>query len=107
MSIFFVMIRRPPRYTRTDTLVPYTPRFRSLERIGLGEDRCVERRHPHDDERPEQEQQEHADVEAYHQAHDGPGTQMGAHRAMSPRFTLKAFMADMTKITQETSRTKA
>src|SRR3546814_14303663 len=28
--IFFVMIRRPPRSTRTDTLVPYTTLFRSL-----------------------------------------------------------------------------
>src|SRR3546814_11716321 len=26
------MIRRPPRYTRTDTLLPYTTRFRSRER---------------------------------------------------------------------------
>src|SRR3546814_19189462 len=26
---FFLMIRRPPRSTRTDTLVPYTPLFRS------------------------------------------------------------------------------
>src|SRR3546814_17989390 len=28
-SFFFVMIRRPPRSTRTDTLFPYTPLFRS------------------------------------------------------------------------------
>src|SRR3546814_18293815 len=28
-SFFFVMIRRPPRPTRTDTLFPYTTRFRS------------------------------------------------------------------------------
>src|SRR3546814_10792299 len=27
---FFLMIRRPPRSTRTDTLFPYTTRFRSL-----------------------------------------------------------------------------
>src|SRR3546814_14037787 len=27
--IFFLMIRRPPRSTRTDTLVPYTTLFRS------------------------------------------------------------------------------
>src|SRR3546814_20092810 len=27
---FFVMIRRPPRATRTDTLFPYTTLFRSL-----------------------------------------------------------------------------
>src|SRR3546814_1124680 len=28
------MIRRPPRSTRTDTLLPYTTRFRSREAIG-------------------------------------------------------------------------
>src|SRR3546814_20614251 len=27
---FFLMIRRPPRSTRTDTLFPYTPLFRSI-----------------------------------------------------------------------------
>src|SRR3546814_14029086 len=31
---FFVMIRRPPRSTRTDTLFPYTTLFRS-KRAGL------------------------------------------------------------------------
>src|SRR3546814_12142043 len=29
-QIFFLMIRRPPRSTRTDTLLPYTTLFRSL-----------------------------------------------------------------------------
>src|SRR3546814_10429875 len=29
LCIFFVRIRRPPRSTRTDTLFPYTPLFRS------------------------------------------------------------------------------
>src|SRR3546814_13764456 len=29
--IFFLMIRRPPRSTRTDTLFPYTTLFRSAE----------------------------------------------------------------------------
>src|SRR3546814_18786476 len=28
--LFFLMIRRPPRFTRTDTLFPYTTLFRSL-----------------------------------------------------------------------------
>src|SRR3546814_5910688 len=28
--MFFLMIRRPPRSTRTDTLVPYTTLFRSV-----------------------------------------------------------------------------
>src|SRR3546814_1487531 len=31
---FFLMIRRPPRSTRTDTLFPYTTLFRSLIRRG-------------------------------------------------------------------------
>src|SRR3546814_1220783 len=30
--VFFLMIRRPPRSTRTDTLFPYTTLFRSLMR---------------------------------------------------------------------------
>src|SRR3546814_20372956 len=32
LCIFFLMIRRPPRSTRTDTLFPYTTLFRSFER---------------------------------------------------------------------------
>src|SRR3546814_12025134 len=32
--IFFFMIRRPPRSTRTDTLVPYTTLFRSFNSEG-------------------------------------------------------------------------
>src|SRR3546814_13338204 len=33
---FFLMIRRPPRSTRTDTLFPYTTLFRSNERALVG-----------------------------------------------------------------------
>src|SRR3546814_6853026 len=33
---FFLMIRRPPRSTRTDTLFPYTPLFRSDAGNGSG-----------------------------------------------------------------------
>src|SRR3546814_17795294 len=33
MVVVFVMIRRPPRSTRTDTLFPYTTLFRSTERV--------------------------------------------------------------------------
>src|SRR3546814_16972368 len=32
MFFFFLMIRRPPRSTRTDTLIPYTTLFRSRYR---------------------------------------------------------------------------
>src|SRR3546814_12514618 len=34
MFFFFLMIRRPPRSTRTDTLFPYTTLFRSSKREG-------------------------------------------------------------------------
>src|SRR3546814_12944333 len=34
--IFFLMIRRPPRSTRTDTLFPYTTLFRSVDRNAIG-----------------------------------------------------------------------
>src|SRR3546814_11928849 len=37
---FFLMIRRPPRSTRTDTLFPYTTLFRSLELAGPGVGAC-------------------------------------------------------------------
>src|SRR3546814_20225005 len=33
MNFFFLMIRRPPRSTRTDTLFPYTTLFRSPDEI--------------------------------------------------------------------------
>src|SRR3546814_16035160 len=33
--VFFLMIRRPPRSTRTDTLFPYTTLFRSGRHVGL------------------------------------------------------------------------
>src|SRR3546814_6066049 len=42
--VFFLMIRRPPRSTRTDTLFPYTTLFRSVriervvgQRINIGD----------------------------------------------------------------------
>src|SRR3546814_14506082 len=34
---FFLMIRRPPRSTRTDTLFPYTTLFRSQACVFVGE----------------------------------------------------------------------
>src|SRR3546814_2009006 len=42
LCFFFLMIRRPPRSTRTDTLFPYTTRFRSrrcadLKQVALPE----------------------------------------------------------------------
>src|SRR3546814_8755692 len=40
---FFLMIRRPPRSTRTDTLFPYTTLFRSVEDTALEEDIVIVR----------------------------------------------------------------
>src|SRR3546814_2635237 len=48
MFVVFLMIRRPPRSTRTDTLFPYTTLFRSHDRVKrarLLQDGGV--RHPH------------------------------------------------------------
>src|SRR3546814_8072025 len=36
--VFFLMIRRPPRSTRTDTLFPYTTLFRSYSGLSLTPD---------------------------------------------------------------------
>src|SRR3546814_16593165 len=47
LSFFFLMIRRPPRSTRTDTLFPYTTLFRSR---GVDRERRASfRREPHRD----------------------------------------------------------
>src|SRR3546814_2218265 len=48
---FFLMIRRPPGSTRTDTLFPYTPLFRSSRDLGDPERgdqerQVAARRHP-------------------------------------------------------------
>src|SRR3546814_17100028 len=37
---FLLMIRRPPRSTRTDTLFPYTTLFRSTELQGVAQPGC-------------------------------------------------------------------
>src|SRR3546814_8132323 len=37
-GVFFLMLRRPPRSTRTDTLFPYTTLFRSVGDMGRGND---------------------------------------------------------------------
>src|SRR3546814_11147457 len=36
LPFFFLMLRRPPRSTRTDTLFPYTTRFQARQRVVLG-----------------------------------------------------------------------
>src|SRR3546814_4319768 len=86
---FLLMIRRPPRSTRTDTLFPYTTLFRSIREAGealpkpravvsrwiaLGVERAADppdgqdrarHRHPHLAERV---------APSHHRAHPGEGT---------------------------------
>src|SRR3546814_8792995 len=45
MIIFFLMIRRPPRSTRTDTLFPYTTLFRSHRALRDVAHRDIRERH--------------------------------------------------------------
>src|SRR3546814_7940367 len=41
-TFFFLMIRRPPRSTRTDTLFPYTTLFRSIRQAVRGKRDAVD-----------------------------------------------------------------
>src|SRR3546814_7908202 len=43
MLLFLLMIRRPPRSTRTDTLFPYTTLFRSARHRRAARDRAAAR----------------------------------------------------------------
>src|SRR3546814_2240384 len=43
LFFFFLMIRRPPRSTRTDTLFPYTTLFRSADLLVRASFRALER----------------------------------------------------------------
>src|SRR3546814_2184102 len=46
MCLFFLMIRRPPRSTRTDTLFPYTTLFRSAQTEVPAVARLLDPAHP-------------------------------------------------------------
>src|SRR3546814_16503909 len=43
LFVFFLMLRRPPRSTRTDTLFPYTTLFRSDRGLGIALFHAVQR----------------------------------------------------------------
>src|SRR3546814_12471571 len=47
MIFFFLMIRRPPRATRTNTLFPYTTLFRSHQVLPEGRRAPLERQRAH------------------------------------------------------------
>src|SRR3546814_14018512 len=76
---FFLMIRRPPRSTRTDTLFPYTTLFRSVGRHGgvVGHVLRLERPHaqaaPREDAAEPGGEQRLADVGTGALEHEGGG----------------------------------
>src|SRR3546814_9558281 len=61
--LFFLMVRRPPRSTRTDTLFPYTTLCRSLGRLDDATDfrggAAVVQRHPDLARRDHRQQRHH------------------------------------------------
>src|SRR3546814_5299057 len=71
MFFFFLMIRRPPRSTRTDTLFPYTTLFRStddgrLHRPGVVDPEGIAEREHDDAEQPEGQQPRQGDRSEEH-----------------------------------------
>src|SRR3546814_3167260 len=66
LSIFFLMIRRPPRSTRTDTLLPYTTLFRSclLRRAGGIQGRGNRRRHAAPSDRSERSEEHTSELQS-------------------------------------------
>src|SRR3546814_4789912 len=56
---FFLMIRRPPRSTRTDTLFPYTTLFRSRRRHPRGRGRHAHRQRADHQRAEPQRSEEH------------------------------------------------
>src|SRR3546814_12438177 len=47
LCLFFLMIRRPPRSTRTDTLFPYTTLFRSVADLEFFDEYVYDTREVH------------------------------------------------------------
>src|SRR3546814_14354776 len=58
LAVFFLMIRRPPRSTRTDTLFPYTTLYRSGE-VDVVRARTEEERHAHQQEEERHRARDH------------------------------------------------
>src|SRR3546814_20769201 len=108
---FLLMIRRPPRSTRTDTLFPYTTLFRSIREAGealpkpravvsrwiaLGVERAADppdgqdrarHRHPHLAERV---------APSHHRAHPGEGTRrVTGDRGRAPEPFLEKMVGQV------------
>src|SRR3546814_2963149 len=59
LCLFLLMIRRPPRSTRTDTLFPYTTLFRSVLEPGTVGAKCMDTGYLSIGEKPPERSEEH------------------------------------------------
>src|SRR3546814_19277004 len=80
LFFFFLMIRRPPRSTRTDTLFPYTTLFRSADRRAII---GVMRR------RPPEEDLVHTDLALVHRSEEHTSELQSLMRISYAVFCLK------------------
>src|SRR3546814_14102695 len=78
----FLIIRRPPRSTRTDTLFPYTTLFRSLAAVGLARDHLGQ---------PVRDQ--HGDEGSEHVALSGMGGLSQAHMVVAAGAALDGIVS--------------
>src|SRR3546814_18940194 len=105
---FFLMIRRPPRSTRTDTLFPYTTLFRSDQVEADPLRRGVDERHGHQDQQDDEAGlipvlhihalgQLHADAAGADDAEDGVvagvATEPLEHSRQDPRHNMRTEAA--------------
>src|SRR3546814_7056717 len=101
MSIFFLMIRRPPRSTRIDTLFPYTTLFRSTEsaemQVGEIDDEAVADAVEDVADRAAEDQRQRQHVAtrlfARHPKGDGNGDE-GGDRDKSPALRIVAARSE-------------
>src|SRR3546814_20511970 len=93
LVVFFLMIRRPPRSTRTDTLFPYTTLFRS--RLIVAETRQAPGERPPLARQPMAHRTDLPFL-AIVEASDAPPARPGGiepHRAVAPTRTLDQRLA--------------
>src|SRR3546814_5841402 len=92
LFFFFLMIRRPPRSTRTDTLFPYTTLFRSAVdrprgvRRGAGHGLCRPARHHGGSRRPA------AGTPHPRELSEHPAERGGGHRSEEHTSELQSLM---------------
>src|SRR3546814_13742600 len=99
LLFFFLMIRRPPRSTRTDTLFPYTTLFRSACGSAHAADRAAD---AHADPDP----QVRADGQTREDILVNGERQRGAKDVASPANTQRSVVVLPGEVIQQTGRSE-